>query len=238
MLPGGLGATVRGIPASSGTPHTWRDGPTTAVCAPGEVHVWRTTDGDEPRGQALLDVLGRYLPAPVGPAQIDRTCRHCGHPTHGRPRLADGHEPALEFSVSRAGRLVVVAVTTGAVVGLDVEALDGAGDWASVAEHFFTAGEQARLDRMAEARRASAFLTAWTVKEACLKADGRGLVAGLDSVEVLLEPEQPETAPAVVSDPPWHVATFAAGPGHLAAVASDRPIHAVTGWDRREPMHR
>jgi 4'-phosphopantetheinyl transferase len=140
-------------------------------------------------------------------------------------------EPALAFSVSRAGPLVLVAVRSGAIVGVDVEALDRAGDWVGVADHFFTPGERTRLDEIAEARRADAFLTAWTVKEACLKADGRGVVAGLDGIDVLLDPDRPEQGLTVVSDPPWHVTTFAAGPGHVAAVASDQPFDALSGWE-------
>lgn len=112
---------------------------------------------------------------------------------HGKPRLASpGGE--LSFSLSRSGEWILLGLSRGRELGVDVERGDGladARDLERVAERALTAAERARLARLPAAERARALLRAWTRKEALLKALGTGLAREPDTVEVGLEPLGP-----------------------------------------------
>jgi 4'-phosphopantetheinyl transferase len=100
---------------------------------------------------------------------------------HGKPRLV---EPAaeVEFSLSRAGRRLVLAVS-GAPVGVDVERLDRSTDL-EVTRIAFADDERAELEALPPDDRAGAFLACWTRKEALLKALGHGLAVEPTSVSI------------------------------------------------------
>jgi 4'-phosphopantetheinyl transferase len=100
---------------------------------------------------------------------------------HGKPRLV---EPAaeVEFSLSRAGRRLVLAIS-GAPVGVDVERLDRSTD-VGVTRIAFADDERAELEALPPDDRAGAFLACWTRKEALLKALGHGLAIDPKSVSV------------------------------------------------------
>ena len=70
-----------------------------------------------------------------------------------------------------------------APVGVDVERRDRSGDL-DVTRVAFADDEQAELEALPPAARASAFLAAWTRKEALLKALGHGLSVDPRSVSV------------------------------------------------------
>jgi 4'-phosphopantetheinyl transferase len=117
----------------------------------------------------LSDALG------VDPAGLryERSCEHCGHPTHGRPRLA-GPEPALDFSLSHSGAAVVVAVGPGPL-GVDVEDLTRRPVAAGVVERVTTTDERDALPAAGVPGRHRAVLELWTRKEAVGKALGLGV---------------------------------------------------------------
>jgi 4'-phosphopantetheinyl transferase len=94
------------------------------------------------------------LQAAAAPFAVTQRCPDCGG-DHGRPVVSsDGRW----VSLSRAGGLVAIAVSSSGPVGIDIESR------ATASRHPLDAGaeplEPARL---------------WTMKEAVLKADGRGL---------------------------------------------------------------
>jgi len=76
----------------------------------------------EARRRALRLILGNYVNRERGALHFDRSCRRCGHPTHGKPRLA-GRITPVHFSASSTKGLAVVAVSQTAELGVDVEAV-------------------------------------------------------------------------------------------------------------------
>jgi 4'-phosphopantetheinyl transferase len=121
-------------------------------------------------------VLGAAAGRPPDRLEFDRTCPRCGAP-HGKPQLTG--DSGLQFSVSHSGDSVVVAVARDIAVGVDVEEV-GTPDPAELtdtAELVLAPSERRRLARRPESRRAQAFTTYWTRKEAVLKATGQGLTA-------------------------------------------------------------
>lgn len=108
-----------------------------------------------------------------------------GTEKEGRPVL-ENPSPGLEeldFNIAHSHRAVVLALTRGARVGVDVEPLDRDVDYEGVARRFFHCSEREALEGLeAGRRRHRRFLELWVLKEAWMKADGRGIGAGLDEV--------------------------------------------------------
>ncbi len=96
-------------------------------------------------------------------------------PVDGRPELS-AWPPGWCLSVSHSGGLAGCAVAAGTPLGLDIEPLTRRPHWQKVVNRWFSSQEQAWLipDDDAEA-----FLTVWTLKEAWLKATGRGIANNL-----------------------------------------------------------
>lgn len=91
----------------------------------------------------------------------------------GKPRV--NHPADLRFNLSHSDGLVLVAVTRGHDVGVDIERLGQCTDLAAFCRRTLDTDEQAELDRLPEPERPTAALRVWTAKQAVLKATGDGL---------------------------------------------------------------
>ncbi len=121
----------------------------------------------------------------------------------GKPALAidADNERATHFNLSHSSGWVMIAVTDGPAVGIDLENAER------------LEREEADLDRLAERVLSSqeltlwlplpledkgeAFLRAWTRKEAYGKATGRGVFDGLSDLEVILDLAAPQPSLAL-----------------------------------------
>lgn len=100
---------------------------------------------------------------------------------HGKPSAWLENAPAaLSFNLSHTEGMVGLAAAGGAgwAVGFDLEPLARRVDLA-VADRFFSPDEVAWLGGLAEGARAEGFLRLWTLKEAFIKATGKGLTEDL-----------------------------------------------------------
>jgi 4'-phosphopantetheinyl transferase len=175
---------------------------------PGDVHVWHraTASLDEASLLADVDLLSaeekirhaRFMfdrdkrDFAVAHALVRRVLslysatpprewRFAGSPNQ-KPRLADEQagEPPLLFSLSHTHGVVACAVSRGLEVGIDVESIDRIVDAADVARRFFAPSEIAMLDACTADEHSTRFVELWTLKEAYVKAIGRGLIVPLD----------------------------------------------------------
>ena len=92
----------------------------------------------------------------------------------GREQAGD-----LRFNLSHTAEEVLIGVTRGREVGVDIETLERRGDFGGVARRVFTARELAELEGLGGTDAAAwrrAFLRGWTRKEAFLKDLGTGLL--------------------------------------------------------------
>ncbi len=170
----------------------------------------------------LRNILGCYLKRQA------REIRFC-YGTHGKPAL-DQHCDALRFNLAHSQELAVYAVTRGREVGVDVEFVRRTLSWQEMARHCLTAREQGALFSLADGHR-RAFLTAWTRKEAYLKAVGVGLSLSPSQVEVTLRPEKPAALLAVQGKPDeashWELKELSLPVDYVGAVAvetADSPL--------------
>ena len=121
-----------------------------------------------------------------------------GRNAHGKPWLAppDG-SPAPRFSIAHAPGALLCAVAAGGELGCDVEAAArGSGASAErLARRYYAPAERAAMEALpAGEPRRRRFLELWTLKEAYVKALGRGIAAApLDSFALRLAPPPPES---------------------------------------------
>jgi 4'-phosphopantetheinyl transferase len=173
----------------------------------------RPTDRDRffaGRG-ALRAVLGRLLELPPAAVALDVT-------PLGRPFVADGD--GIEFSVSRSGCIGLIAATCGRRVGVDIEILRLDLPVDDLAEIVLSVREREQFGRLEPASRARAFLTAWTCKEAVLKALGQGMIYPPAAIQVALaEPRLLAIGGDECAARRWSLHTLAVADGHLAALA-------------------
>ena len=113
----------------------------------------------------------------------------------GAPRLENA--PERSVSVSRSGDWTLVALGDGQAIGADVEVMREI-DWRAMLGMVSSELEAAAFLALAKnepEQTLRAFFTLWTIKEAVLKATGRGMRAGAKSVQVPVEGLGRDTQP-------------------------------------------
>jgi 4'-phosphopantetheinyl transferase len=222
--------------------------------APGEIHVWRIdlagatspaaesllcADERERAGRLLIKrkhaqfiagrstlrkVLGQYLG--IAPQALVFTYGPHGKPELAREESAAGHT----FNFSHSEDLALLAVAHAGAIGIDIEHRRRNISVTSFARHILSESETADLARLPAEQHQQAVLTAWTRKEAYLKALGvglsrsmRGFTTGLaDEGEILVRPLEDADGKAG----PWTFIPLAAHPDYLACLAA--PGHSWT----------
>ena len=169
------------------------------------------------RGMVRL-LAARYCG--LAPAELVIECSASGKPSFAGKAAADG----MEFNVSHTSDLAACVFAHRRRVGIDVEAVRGIPDADAIAASLFSPTEAAEYGQLPAALRPRAFLSAWTRKEAFLKAIGDGLSRPLNSFSVAFAPNLP---PRLVESrlplPPgdWTIRAPDLGPGHVAAVVCE-----------------
>lgn len=166
-------------------------------------------------GRALLRIiLSDYLETPPGALVFDYGPR-------GKPALGGRWAgAALRFNLAHSADCLVLGITWGRALGVDVEHTRAVLDRDQIAAQFFSPAEVAAYHATPDALKPDAFFTAWTRKEAYLKARGDGLALALDSFDVTLHPTDPARLLRAADDDParWALHTFTPVPDYLATV--------------------
>lgn len=123
-----------------------------------------------------------------------------------RPYFSTGE---IDFNISHAGQHVICALSKQRRVGVDIEQVNPVDlqDFANC----FTSRELDRLSRSPEFL--FDFFSIWTIKEAVIKADGRGLQIPLQQFEAA---EQ-----IMLGDNTWHIHALKIAHGYVAHLATD-----------------
>jgi 4'-phosphopantetheinyl transferase len=117
----------------------------------------------------VRSVLSRYAPIEAHAWRFEPT-------SHGRPVITNPHPLAqrLSFNISHTDSAVVLAVTTGRDIGVDIESTERNAPL-EVADRYFSAHEAAALRSLPPAEQPHRFWELWTFKESYIKARGLGL---------------------------------------------------------------
>tara|TARA_R110001592_G_scaffold336960_1_gene622795 strand:+ start:61475 stop:62188 length:714 start_codon:yes stop_codon:yes gene_type:complete len=140
----------------------------------GELHLWfcrrELVAGSEPFQR---EVLSRY--AGVAPTDLN-----FAKGPHGKPALSSPHL-SLAFNLSNCRDRLVMAISAGAAVGVDLEYCDPRRDVEKLAQRFFSATEMLQMRACAGAPKIDRFYDYWTLKEAAIKATGGSLGRELEA---------------------------------------------------------
>lgn len=147
---------------------------------------------------------------------------------YGRPEIvnAQARDAALSFNISHTHSLIVLGVTKGRALGVDVENFLAREVSIDIADHFFAPQEVTALAATPSQQQQYRFFEYWTFKEAYIKARGMGLSLGLDkfsfhypndlAVQISIHPE--------LADEParWQFWQFRPRPEYLVAICAER----------------
>jgi 4'-phosphopantetheinyl transferase len=144
---------------------------------------------------------------------------------HGKPEvLLSSGTPRLRVNISHTRGLAAVALVVEHDIGIDVEWLDRQPHVDELAERMFAEQERQQLAAIPHAGRTEAFLRFWTLKEAYVKAIGKGLSQPLDAFFFELDRPGIHFADPAADDPArWHFDQLRTGPEHLLALAVRHP---------------
>jgi 4'-phosphopantetheinyl transferase len=186
-----------------------------------DIHVWFFpqwhADGRGAESGVVRSLLAQYS----GGADI-----RIDYDERGKAHLRGA---ALHFNVSHSGGALAVAVSRSQALGIDLEHRRRPRRALELARRFFAPHEAQALAGMAEAERQVAFFKLWTCKEAWVKADGRGIAAGLHHAVFDLDDRGEIAGPR---DRSWQVVPFEPADGFFGAVAwrgGPRPISYLLG---------
>ncbi len=153
----------------------------------------------------------------------------------GKPILAGGLHPSMQFNLSHSGDLVLIALSRGRALGVDIERMRTDVAAKEIAARFFSADECRALATVAPALRCAAFFACWTRKEAYLKARGDGLSLPLAQFDVSFLPGDQPRLIATRHDPAevhrWTLHALEGGDGYQAALAVEGGDWKLKCWD-------
>lgn len=120
---------------------------------------------------SLRAVLARYVG--VEPAEIQMTIAPTGKPA----LLCQQGGPQLCFNLSHAHGRMLIAVAKDREVGIDLEYVREDRQPLKLAERFYTPAEYEWIKSWPANDQAAQFYRLWVAKEACVKAQGTGIVS-------------------------------------------------------------
>jgi len=141
----------------------------------------------------------------------------------GKPEI-DAQGDMLRFNLTHTRGLVACAMTMVDDLGVDAESSDRRVDFVALARKFFAPSEAEYVSSLPQVDQGPAFLRLWTLKEAFIKAVGKGLSTALAKFSFTLEPFSFRCAPSlrqVAED--WQFQSFTLGSTHYLALALHRP---------------
>lgn len=184
-----------------------------------EIHLWFFPQWEKVSDAAMSAqvraLLAAYLDRPRETVRIERG-------EHGKPHVVDAE---LEFNLAHTGPALLLGLSHGVALGVDLEAAGRRPRKAvELARRFFAPSEAAALETLPETLRQDAFLRLWCAKEAVLKAHGQGIGYGLDRV---LFDIGATGAVATATGNPWQVLALAPTSAYLGALAWRDPVSRV-----------
>lgn len=145
---------------------------------------------------------------------------------HGKPAIDPQlNHPRLRFNLSHTRGLVVCALGLDFDMGVDVESFAEDRAVLEIAESCFAPAELALLRGSEPARQSETFTRLWTLKEAYIKATGRGLNCPLDGFAFALAPIGIRFHSDVADDPnDWQFAQWRLTSDRVIALARHAPM--------------
>ncbi|MGH7181031.1 MAG: 4'-phosphopantetheinyl transferase family protein [Nitrospiraceae bacterium] len=142
----------------------------------------------------------------------------------GKPALLDhqGNQHAIRFNLSHSRGRMLIAVTQGQDVGVDLEEMRDKAEVVKLAERFYAPSEYQKMVGHSRSVQVEQFYHYWVAKEAVIKGQGVGIFS-LRGCEIL-PPDDAASSLARPADgvglqPGWTIRWLACGAGWQGAVA-------------------
>ncbi|MEX0893844.1 MAG: 4'-phosphopantetheinyl transferase superfamily protein [Gemmatimonadota bacterium] len=211
----------------------WR----TATLSRGDTHdALLLSQGERRRAERLRDtrerarfVAGRAIVRRILGAYAGRPADELAfqYGAFGKPFLEEEEGGGFRFSVTHAGDLLMIAVTHGRDVGVDVERVREVRRHERIARRQFAPAVCATLAGIEAPRRTLGFLHAWT----CLEAHAKALGGGVYATRTYLPLAWPPAAHASVvreegqgaADRVWTMQVLRPAEGFVATVVAQGP---------------
>ena len=159
---------------------------------------------------------------------------------HGKPRLVTSSSLPIQFNVSHARGMALLAVALHHAVGIDVEWIDRKIQDQEIADRYFSVRESAYLTNLPLPERSHQFFSYWTCKEAYLKMTGKGIAGGLAQCEVSIDPDQPEVGLSLLNPQgqtdSCSLYRMNVGAEHVGAVAIACHATEISYWNWQDEM--
>ena len=139
-----------------------------------EIHIWYV---DSEAENIRRQILSRYINKDPDEILFTRT-------QWGKPELQDDH--GIFFNLSHTQGFTVLAVTNCPGIGIDIEKILPIDAKTGLAKTCFSAREFQQMEQVPSEKWEPVFYDYWTRKESVVKAQGKGLFAGLQSFSVSL----------------------------------------------------
>jgi phosphopantetheinyl transferase len=148
-------------------------------------------------------------------AGIDPSAWRFGRAVNEKPTLVEPSRfKSLRFNLTHTNDLVICVVTRAGEVGVDAEDTSRPVDALLVARHFLSGRQAARLASLDLRERARRFFEQWVLKEAYVKATGKGLA---DTPERLTVEQRNDGWPVAMGD--CQLSLYRPSSNHVAAAA-------------------
>jgi 4'-phosphopantetheinyl transferase len=134
----------------------------------------------------LRTILGHYLQIPASDVELV-------YGPQGKPMLCSTTHAGrlIHFNFTHSRELAILALASDEEVGIDVEAIDPQRSIEGIARRYFHEKEWQCIRTMDQTCQARAFFDTWACKEALVKAQGGGIMAGLQSFIIHGVSDQP-----------------------------------------------
>lgn len=146
--------------------------------------------------------------------------------SHGKPAISNPLELPLQFNLSHTLNRVALAVTLGREIGVDVEKIKTVDQVRGLAARCFTEEENRYIFGGGKETVLWRFFKLWTLKEAYIKACGRGLSISLQALSFFptADPLRLSFHEGHVDDPDrWTFRVWQSSPDHLLSLAVPQP---------------
>jgi 4'-phosphopantetheinyl transferase len=147
------------------------------------------------------------------------------------PKFGNG----IQFSLSHSKDMVLLAITRGVAVGVDIEYMRKIPEVHQIVKSNFSAEEQKFLDSLPPSEFEEGFYACWTSKEAYLKGIGKGLSHPLENFSILFSNLEADGFIDVQDNSghncSWKIIRLAPGPGYSGALAVEDQISGLETFD-------
>lgn len=124
----------------------------------------------------LRQILSRY-------ASVNPEDWQFSYDAFGKPAISSPGYASLKFNLSHTHSMIACAISYGHELGVDIERHRTLGNFTDMCRLVLSEQERRHLLPLALPQQESLFFRYWTLKEACVKALGKGLTIPLHSIQ-------------------------------------------------------